>query len=107
MIIDTFIIYESIGGSGSTLGDVVGFVTLVCPSPETRESTVATLEVAEKLYLMPRELVHRHESGFLRSTEPANQLVAYIWKFGDGLKVILDTLVEPLYDLHCVGIASQ
>jgi hypothetical protein len=40
LVIDTFIIYESsIGGSGSTLSGVVGFVTLVCPSPETREST--------------------------------------------------------------------
>jgi hypothetical protein len=42
LVIDTFIIYESIGGSGSTLSGVVGFVTLVCPSPETKEST-ATL----------------------------------------------------------------
>jgi hypothetical protein len=55
---------------------------------------VTTLEVAEKLYLMPHELVHRHESGLLRSTEPANQLVPYVWKFGDGLKIIPDTLVE-------------
>jgi hypothetical protein len=39
LVIDTFIIYESIGGSGSTLSGVVGFVTLVCLSPETREST--------------------------------------------------------------------
>ena len=39
---------------------------------------VATLEVAEKLYLMPHELVHWHESGLLSHTKPANQLVAYI-----------------------------
>jgi hypothetical protein len=39
LVIDTFIIYESIGGSRSTLSGVVGFVTLVCPSPEIREST--------------------------------------------------------------------
>jgi hypothetical protein len=39
LVIDTFIIYESIGGSGSTLSGVVGVVTLVCPSLETREST--------------------------------------------------------------------
>jgi hypothetical protein len=38
---------------------------------------VTTHKVAEKLYLMPHELVHWHESGLLRSTEPANQLVAY------------------------------
>ncbi len=39
---------------------------------------VATLEVAEKLYLMPRELVHWHQSGFLGHTKPAKQLVAYV-----------------------------
>ena len=49
---------------------------------------VATLEIAEKLYLMPHELVHWHESGILGRTKPANQLVAYIGKTGD-LEVIL------------------
>jgi hypothetical protein len=33
---------------------------------------VATLKVAEKLYLMPHALVHWHESRLLRSTEPEN-----------------------------------
>jgi hypothetical protein len=78
---------------------------------------------------MLHELVHQHERGLLGSMEPANQLVAYIWKSGEGLKVILDTLVEvclcticigwtllrndagcqslPLYDLHHLGIALQ
>jgi hypothetical protein len=55
---------------------------------------VTTLEVVEKLYSTPHELVHWHESRFLRSTEPANQLVAYVWKSGDGLKIIPDTLVK-------------
>jgi hypothetical protein len=55
---------------------------------------VTTLEVAEKLYSTPHELVHWHESGRLRSTEPENQLVAYVWESGNGLKIIPDTLVE-------------
>jgi hypothetical protein len=46
---------------------------------------VAILKIAEKLYSMTHELVHRHESGLLGSTKPANQLVAYIGEPGDGL----------------------
>jgi hypothetical protein len=68
---------------------------------------VATLEVAEKLYLMPHELVHRHESGFLRSMEPANQLVAYVRESGNGLKVILDTrLIKDCLFTICIVWAS-
>jgi hypothetical protein len=64
---------------------------------------VATLEVAEKkLYLMPRELVHRHESRLLGRTKPANQLVAYIWESGNSLKVILDTHVEVCLHMICI-----
>jgi hypothetical protein len=37
---------------------------------------VTTLELAEKLYLTPYELVYWHENRLLKSTEPANQLVA-------------------------------
>ncbi len=55
---------------------------------------VTTLKVAEKLYSTPHELVHWHESGLLRSTEPANQVVAYVRESGNGLKIIPDTLVE-------------
>jgi hypothetical protein len=55
---------------------------------------VTTLKVAKKLYSMPHELMHRHESGLLRSMEPANQLVAYVRESGDSLKIIPDTLVE-------------
>ncbi len=63
---------------------------------------VATLEVAEKLYSTPHELVHQHESGLLSSTEPANQLVAYVWESGDDLKVILDTLVKICLCMICI-----
>ncbi len=55
---------------------------------------VATFEIAEKLYLIPHELVHWHESRLLGRTRPANQLVPYIGKTGDSLKVILDTFVK-------------
>ncbi len=51
---------------------------LLCCRYAHCSTEVATIKVAEKLYLMPRELVHRHESGLLRSTKPANQLVAYV-----------------------------
>ncbi len=67
---------------------------------------VTTLEVAVKLYSMQRELVHWHESKLLGSTEPANQLVAYIWKSGNGLKVILDTLVKVCLRTICIVWAS-
>ncbi len=63
---------------------------------------VTTLKVTEKLYLTLRELVHWHESGLYGSTEPANQLVAYIWKSGNVLKVILDTLVEVCLHMICI-----
>jgi hypothetical protein len=69
--------------------------TLLLPRRYVHRLTeVTTIEVAEKLYLMLRELVHWHEIGLLRSTEPANQLVTYVWESGNGLKVISDTLVE-------------
>ncbi len=55
---------------------------------------VTTLKVAEKLYSTSHELVHWHESGLLRSTEPANQLVTYVWESDHNLKIIPDTLVE-------------
>ena len=54
---------------------------------------VATLKVAEKLYLTPNELMHRHESGILGRTKPANQLVAYVWETG-SLEVVPDALVK-------------
>ncbi len=70
---------------------------------------VATLKVAEKLYLMPHELMHWHESGLLGYTKPMNQLVAYIWETGNGLKVIPDALikfgfVQSALLGHCFGM---
>ncbi len=63
---------------------------------------VATLEIAEKLYLMPHELVHWHESGILGRTKPANQLVAYIGKTGNRLKVIFDTFFQVCLCKICI-----
>jgi hypothetical protein len=63
---------------------------------------VTTIEVAEKLHSTPRELVHWHESGLLRITEPANQLVAYVWESGNGLKIIPDTLVKFCLSMICI-----
>ncbi len=68
-----------------------------------RSTEVTTLGVAEKLYSTPQELVHWHESGLLRSTEPANQLGAYVRESGNGLKIIPDTLIEVCLR-HCLGI---
>ncbi len=68
-----------------------------------RLAEVATLKVADKLHLMPNELVHWHESGLLGHTKPANQLVTYIGKIGDSLEVILDTFVEACLCLTCIG----
>jgi hypothetical protein len=67
---------------------------------------VATLKVAETLYLTPHELMHQHESGLLGRTKPANQLVVYIWKTGNSLKKIPDALVEVCLCTICLIWAS-
>ncbi len=67
---------------------------------------VTTLKVAEKLYLMLHELMHRHEVRLLRSTEPANQLVPYVQESGQGLKIIPDTLVKVCLRTICIIWAS-
>jgi hypothetical protein len=63
---------------------------------------VVTLKVAEKLHLMPHELVHWHESGLLGRTKPANQLVANVGEPGDGLKVVPDALVKVCLCMICI-----
>ena len=39
LVVNTFIIYESIERLRATFSGVGGYVSLVCPSPETRGST--------------------------------------------------------------------
>ncbi len=79
------------------------FFTLILRRRYVHRSTeVTTIKIAKKLYLMPHELMHWHESGLLRSMEPANQLVAYVWESGNGLKVIPDTLVEDCLCTICI-----
>jgi hypothetical protein len=63
---------------------------------------VVTIKVAEKLYLMPHELMHWHESRLLRSTEPVNQLVPSVWESGNSLKIVPDTLVEVCLCTICI-----
>ncbi len=63
---------------------------------------VTTLKVAERLYSTLHELGHWHESGLLRNMEPANQLVAYVWDSGNGLKIISDTLVKVCLCMICI-----
>ncbi len=67
-----------------------------------RSTEVTTLAVAEKLYSTPHELVNWHESGLLRSMEPANWLVAYVRESGNGLKIIPDTLVKVCLCTICI-----
>ncbi len=63
---------------------------------------VVTLEVAEKLYSMPHELMHWHESGLLCHTKPANQLVANVREPGNILKVVPDALVKVCLRTICI-----
>jgi hypothetical protein len=67
---------------------------------------VVTLKVAEKLHLMPHELVHRHQSGLLCRTKPTNQLVANIREPSNGLKVVPDALVKVCLRTICIVQAS-
>ncbi len=67
---------------------------------------VVTLEVAKKLHSTLHELVHRHESGLLGRTKPANQLVANVGEPGDGLKVVPDALVKVCPCTICIIWAS-
>jgi hypothetical protein len=55
---------------------------------------------------MPHELMHWHESRLLRSTEPANKLVAYVWESGNGLKIIPDAIVKVCLRTICIVWAS-
>ncbi len=67
-----------------------------------RSTEVVVLKVAEKLYLTMHELMHRHESGLLGHTKPANQLVANVGEPGNGLKVVPDTFVKFFLRTICI-----
>ncbi len=64
---------------------------------------VANVKIADERYLMPHELMHRHEGGLLGSTKPADQLVANIWEPRDCLKVIPDAFVKVHLRTVCIG----
>jgi hypothetical protein len=78
------------------------FTFLLCHGYFHHLTEVAILEIAEKLYSTPHELVHWHESRLLGRTKPANQLVAYIGKTSNSLKVILYTIVEVCLCTICI-----
>jgi hypothetical protein len=82
------------------------FTLLLCHGYVHCLMEVVTLEVAEKLHLMPHELVHWHESGLLCRTKPANQLVANVGEPGNGFKVVPDALVEVCLCTICIVRAS-
>jgi hypothetical protein len=46
--------------------------------------------------------MHWHENSLLGRAKPANQLVAYIGKTSNSLKVILDTFVEVCLHTICI-----
>ncbi len=64
---------------------------------------VATIKIADELYLMPHELVHLHEGGLLGSAKPANQLVANIGEPGNSLKVIPNAFVKICLCMVYIG----
>jgi hypothetical protein len=82
------------------------FTLLLCRGYIHHLMEVVTLEVAEKLHLMPHELMHWHESGLFCRTKPANQLVANFWEPGDGLEVVPDALIKVCLRPICVIQAS-
>jgi hypothetical protein len=78
------------------------FTILLCCRYVHCSMEVVTLEVAEKLHLMPHELVHWHESGLLGRRKPANQLIINIGEPGNGLKVVPDALVKVCLRTICI-----
>ncbi len=68
---------------------------------------VTTLKVAEKLYSMPRELMHRHESGLLGSKEPANQLVAYRLVWATNLWLAATGTIAGSYSFGILFLLSK
>ncbi len=78
------------------------FTPLLCCGYLHRSSEVATIEIADELYLTPHELMHWHESGLLGSTKPAYQMVADIGEPDNGPWVIPDALVVVCLHTVCL-----
>ncbi len=64
---------------------------------------VASIKIADEMYLMPHELMHWHEGRLLGSTKPADQLVANIGEPGNCLKVVPDAFTKVRLRLVYVG----
>ncbi len=85
------------------------FALLFCHGHFHCLTEVATVKVAEELYLTPHELMHRHEGGLLGWMKPVDQLVATIGEPGGCLKVSLMhspkfALVWSAFVRHCLAI---
>jgi hypothetical protein len=82
------------------------FTLLLRPGYFLHLMEVFTHDVAEKLHLMPHELMNWHESGLFCRTKPANQLVVNVGEPSNGLEVVPDALVEVCHHLICIVWAS-
>ncbi len=82
------------------------FSLLLCRGKLHRSTDVATIKVAEELYLTLHELMHRHEGGLLGSEKPTDQLVNDIGEPGNCLKAIPDALVKVCHCMICFSVAS-
>ncbi len=67
---------------------------------------VATLEIAEELYLMPHELMYWPESRLLGSAKPADQLIANIGEPSNCLKIIPSVFIKACLCTICIIWAS-
>jgi hypothetical protein len=82
---------------------VVWLFTLLLHCGYFHHSTeIATLEIDEKLYSMPHELLHQHESGLLGRRKPEDQVVAYIGEPGNSLEVVPDRFVKVCLCTICI-----
>jgi hypothetical protein len=79
------------------------FALLLCHGQLHCLTEVATVKIAEELYLMLHEHVHWHESGLFGGWKPLDQLVANIGESDNGLKVIPDAFIKVCLRMVCVG----
>ncbi len=82
------------------------FTLLLCCVYLHCSTDVATIKIADELYLTPHELMHWHEGGLLGSTKPADQLVTNIGEPGNYLKVIPYAFIKVHLCMVCVSGAS-
>ena len=79
------------------------FTLLLRPGYLHHPNEVATIKIADELYLSLHELVHWHEGMLFGGTKPVDQLVTNIGEPGDCLKVIPDAFVEVCLYTFCIS----